>query len=428
MRRRAHRLPARERNRVGRPSTTYRPYRSGRRATYRPGIYHPRANWPWRLLAVGLCLVALVLAGTMIVRARSEACQAPAATIIWADQVTAEEGNAPIPPMDLVGRAQALASCSGGELELIQAAGQGSVQASPPVALRAYREPGELEHDPFARARDIQHLVDGAFRRAWGARVPGAGRDLIGLLAGISADLGPGRTDVWLRTFGLPTQAPADVRILMAADPAQAATSVARWVPKLPGARVHLILSPPTSDQPRLNTATDAWRRAFMLALLREAGATVVSIQEVQAVEQAAPGAPPAPPVANLAETTPHPPTPKPGKPYQVKLDTSALFRPNSTKFVTSEQQVLANLRPLIKAWQTGGYIRVVVVGHCAKFGPSEGALALSRQRAQVIASLLRQGGVTHVTAIGVGYNQPLPPNPYSTSNRVVIVTAYPKA
>jgi outer membrane protein OmpA-like peptidoglycan-associated protein len=154
----------------------------------------------------------------------------------------------------------------------------------------------------------------------------------------------------------------------------------------------------------------------------------VVSIQEIQAVEQAAPGAPPAPPVANLPETTPHPPTPKPGKPYQVKLDTSALFRPNSTKFATSEQQALANLRPLIKAWQTGGYIRVVVVGHCARFGPRDGALALSRQRARIIASLLRQGGVGHVTAIGVGYSQPLPPNPYSTSNRVVIATAYPKA
>jgi hypothetical protein len=106
--------------------------------------------------------------------------------------------------------------------------------------------------------------------------------------------------------LGLPTVAPADARILMAADPAQAAASKVKWVPQLRGARVHLILSPAAGDQSWLNKATDAWRRAFMLAVLREAGATVDSVHDVTAIGKPALGAAPAPPVANLPEVT-HP-------------------------------------------------------------------------------------------------------------------------
>ena len=130
----------------------------------------------------------------------------------------------------------------------------------------------------------------------------------------------------------------------------------------------------------------------------------------------------------NLPEATPRPPKPPASaKPYQVKLDNAAFFLPNSTAFATSRQQVIASLAPVVAAWKTGGYERAVVVGHCARFGPPAGALKLSRQRASIIADLLRAAGLTHITAIGVGYSRPLPPNPYSATNRVVIVTIYPK-
>jgi outer membrane protein OmpA-like peptidoglycan-associated protein len=271
--------------------------------------------------------------------------------------------------------------------------------------------------------------VGRAFRRALATPVRGNGRDLIGLLAAISQDRGQGTTLTWLATFGLPTVAPADTRILLAADPAQAAESIRHWLPDLRGVRVHLILNPPAGRQPALNTATDNWRRSFVTALLREAGASIASVTEVQVDEQPAPGAPPAPPVPNLPETTPRPRKPPAlARPYQVKLDSAAFFLPNSTAFATSRQQVLASLAPVIAAWKTGGYARAVVVGHCARFGPPGGALALSRQRASIIAALLRAAGVTHITAIGVGYSRPLPPSPYSATNRVVIVTIYPKA
>jgi outer membrane protein OmpA-like peptidoglycan-associated protein len=113
--------------------------------------------------------------------------------------------------------------------------------------------------------------------------------------------------------------------------------------------------------------------------------------------------------------------------PYRVTLDSAAFFLPNSTQFVTGESQVLAGLQPVIRAWRTGDYSRVTVVGHCAMFGPPQGALALSRARAMLIAAMLRRGGVSNITATGVGYGQPLPPSPQSASNRVVVVTVYPK-
>lgn len=387
-----------------------------------------RRSGPWRLLAILLAAAVLLVIIVLTIRAQHDQCSSAQDRIIWADQETGEEGYSATPPPGLVARADALASCGGGQLEMLAGAGQGGVQAGPAVSLTVYREPGEVENDPTTRLADVQRLLTAAFARARSTRVPGDGRDLIGLLNSVAAELGSGRNDVWLSTLGLPTVAPANTRVLMAADPAQAVAAIARYLPSLRGARVHLILSPPAGDQPRLNTVTDAWRRAFMIGLLRKAGADVVSVQEVESIESPAPGAPPAPVVPNLPEPTPSvAPKPKPGVPYRVALDSAAFFLPNSTQFVTSESQVLAELQPLIRAWRTGDYSRVTVVGHCAEFGPPQGAIGLSRERATIIARMLRSAGVSNITATGVGYSQPLPPNPQSASNRVVVVTAYPK-
>jgi len=332
------------------------------------------------------------------------------------------------PVTDLLNAADQLSACGEGQLRILRGAGQGAVQAGPAVSLRVYREPGEVENDPTARQSEVQNLVDRAFHRAQAVRPPGSGRDIIGLLAAISAELGPGTTDVWLETLGLPTVSPADARVLMAADPEQAVASIARWVPSLHGARVHLILAPPAGDQPRFNTATDAWRRQFMLALLHQADANVVSVTEVETLESPAPGAPPAPMVSNLPESTPRLAQPRPGQPYTAALDSSTLFVPNTAEFLSNQAEVLEELQPIITGWRLGLFSRVLVVGHCAKYGPPTGALLLSQQRAAKVAQLLRLHGVSDITSVGVGYDQPLPPDPQSATNRVVIVTAYPKA
>jgi outer membrane protein OmpA-like peptidoglycan-associated protein len=417
----------------------HRPQPASRGAWYRPrpasrgaGRRLPAAPigtgaWPWKLLGVLLAAGAIAAAVALCIRARGQECPAARDEIISASQVTQDEGDSPSPPAGLVRRADQLAAC-GGQLVLVRGAGQGGVLAGPVRSLRIYREPGELENDPTARDNKVQQLVTQAFRSAQAARVPGAGRDVIGLLATVSSELGPGRNDVWLRTLGLPTVNPADARVLMATDPAQAVTSIPGPLPSLHGTRVHLILSPPAGNQPRFNPATDAWRRLFMVDLLRRLGADVVSVTEDDALESPAQDAEPAPVVANLPDPTPRPPaTPRPHRTYTAKLDSSAVFLPDLARFTTSDARVLAELRPIINGWRRGLYSHVTVVGHCARFGPAGTAVLLSQHRAAAVARLLRLHGVTAVTATGTGYSQPLPPDPASATNRVVIVTAYPK-
>jgi outer membrane protein OmpA-like peptidoglycan-associated protein len=399
-------------------------YRLSRRPPAAAGMTSSRL---WRLLAVSLVAGAVGAAAVQFARARGQACPAHG-EIIVADQVTQEEGYDPAPPAGLVNRADQLASCGNGDLILDRGAGQGGLRAGPAVSLRIYREPGQVENDPTARENEVRQLITRAFRSAGKTRVPGAGRDVIGLLATISAQLGKGQNDVWLSTLGLPTVNPANVRLLMAADPVQAAASVPGPLPSLHGARVHLVLSPPAGNQPRLNVATDAWRRQFMVDLLRRMGADVVSVSEVDTVEPPAPGAPPAPMVTNLPDPTPQSPArPRPHMPYRAKLDNSALFLPNSAHFTVGEARVLAELQPVISGWRRGLYSHITVIGHCARFGPADTAVLLSQQRAARIARLLRLHGVQDVTSEGVGFDQPLPPSPTSATNRVVVVTAYPK-
>jgi outer membrane protein OmpA-like peptidoglycan-associated protein len=438
------RTPRRVRRHSRRPAMPVRagrgplrvPLGSGRRPgpVYRPAGRPPRAagsalrSWPWALVAVLLAAGAVTAVVVRSLHQHHVACPPASSEIIWAQQVTAEEGDSPDPPAALVDQADQLAACGEGQLIMLRGAGQGGAQAGPAVSLRIYREPGELENDPTARQDKVQDLVGQAFKTAQASRPPGAGRDVIGLLASISSELGHGENDVWLQTLGLPTVNPADARTLMSADPAQAVASIARWIPSLHGARVRLVLSPPAGSEPRFNTATDAWRRQFMVALLRQAGADVVSVTEVESVQSPAPGAPPAPVIPNLPEPTPQLPKPRPGKAYTARLDSSTLFVPNSPQFLSSQSHVLEELQPIITGWREGMFARVLVVGHCARFGPPAGALRLSQQRAAKVAGLLRLQGVSVVTAEGVGYSQPLPPNPQSATNRVVIVTAYPKS
>jgi outer membrane protein OmpA-like peptidoglycan-associated protein len=422
-----HQLPGRHWARPAERAWSARRIAADRARAGRLAPGRPARSWlPVALIAGVLIASAAAAAAVQMARAHAQACGAHGQLIVG-QQVTAEEGASLSPPPGLLSQADRLAACGGGQLIMIRGAGQGGVQAGPDVPLRVYREPGQLENDPIVRQAKVAALVQSAFRNAQHTRVAGAGRDVLGLLGAISSKLGSGQNTVWLETLGLPTVSPANALILMAADPAQAAESIARWVPSLRGARIHLVLSPPAGKQPPLNIATDAWRRYFMLDILREAQARVVSVTEIETLEAPAPGSPPAPVIPNLPEQTPRPAGYRPGTPYTATLDSSTLFIPNSTQFLSSPTQVVAQLEPIITGWQRGYFARVVVVGHCARFGSPEGALLLSSQRATEIARLLREHGVTDVTAQGVGYEQPLPPSPESASNRVVVVTAYPK-
>jgi len=413
----------------GRRHGSYGVASRGRPWSIRPHRVPRSGSWLLPIASALAVLAALAFGTVLVARARAAACTAAQGKIIFANQVTAEEGDDPNPPAGLVTQAAKFASCGGGQLVLVEAAGQGGVQTGQPVSLRIEREPGQVEHDATARQFAVTRLIAKAFGAARTSPVPGAGRDVIGLLDAVLHELGSGQNDVWVRTLGLATVDPANARLLVAADPSQAVASIAASLPALRGARVHLVLSPPAGDQPRLNIITDAWRREFMVALLRRAGADVVSVSEEESIEQPAPHAPAAPIVTNLPDPTPRlKPRPKPGNVFTAELDTSTLFRPDSAAFLTAESQIVARLRPLISAWRSGLYSRVTVVGHCAQFGPANTAVQLSQERADEVADLLRGNDVSNVTAIGVGFSQPLPPNPQDPSNRVVVITAIPRS
>ena len=288
------------------PTRYERAIRSAHRPAWpwSPAARAAGGGWPWIILATLLAAGTVVVIVGFSVRAHGHTCPSANDRIIWAEQVTAEEGDQSSPPPGMVDQADRLASCGGGHLAVIRSAGQGGVQVGPVVSLSVERAPGQPENDPTARRIAVEHKVDAAFQKAHNTPVPGAGRDVTGMLGAIAAELGNGHNHVWIHTLGLPTVPPADARILLAADPAQAAASIARFVPSLRGADVHLILARPAGAQPQLNTVTDAWRRAFMIDLLRQAGAHVGSVQEVEAIERPAPGAPPAPVVPNLPENT----------------------------------------------------------------------------------------------------------------------------
>jgi hypothetical protein len=131
-------------------------------------------------------IAGLGVAGFMMARARTPKCASEDDKIISADQVTQQEGDNLHPPPDLVTVAERLASCGVGQLILIRSAGQGGVQAGPAASLRIYREPGEIENDPTARAAKVRQLIAHAFTVAAATRPPGAGRDTVGLIATIA--------------------------------------------------------------------------------------------------------------------------------------------------------------------------------------------------------------------------------------------------
>jgi outer membrane protein OmpA-like peptidoglycan-associated protein len=376
--------------------------------------------------------VAIVAATSigLVAHIRTAAARPPAGTTLMVvDEITAEEGYDPTAPRGLVDRAVQLAPAGDARLVLLQGAGRGATQPFDAVAIKAEREPGEPEHDPTAIRRAVTTLVTGALRQAAASPPHGAGRDLIGLLRGMSAIRGPGPNIAYLRTFVMATVDPADCRLLMAVDPEQAVQSIARSIPDLTGIEVHLELLPPAGLQPPINPRTADWRKAFVEDLLRAGHANLVETREILEVLPPLPGAPSAPVVPSLSDPTPPPRqrSPSPG-PLRAALDSSATFVPDRAELEDGERAVLAQLKQIIDGVHAGRYGRVTVVGRTARIGPPETARTLSKARAEVVAGLLRAQHVPIAArdVTGLGFDDPLPPDPRSATNRTVTVTAYP--
>jgi len=170
------------------PNASCSPVRGRPRPPHRLSARRPsRRSWPSGLLAVA---AGLGWAGFMAARAHSPDCASAAQDeIIDATQGTQEEGNNPTLPSGLVSQADRLASCGGGELFLDRGVGQGGVQAGPAISLHIYREPGEVDNDPQARACKVQRLLTHALRTSDAIRPPGTSWDLVGLLLTVFSSL-----------------------------------------------------------------------------------------------------------------------------------------------------------------------------------------------------------------------------------------------
>src|SRR5262249_18425080 len=154
---------------AGRPrrrsTVTYKGHRQPRAAT-------GASSWLWKLAAALLAAGALSAVVVQSVGAHGQkSCLGAGDQIIWAAQVTQEEGNSPQPPTGLLGRAYQLAACGGGQLVSIRGAGQGGVLAAPVMSLRIYRDAGEVEHDATARDKKTRQLVVRAGLLAQATRV-----------------------------------------------------------------------------------------------------------------------------------------------------------------------------------------------------------------------------------------------------------------
>ncbi len=331
---------------------------------------------------------------------------------------------------ETVGRlAERRAAEGGGTLTLYKGAGQKPVEVGH-TDLSVERE-GNPEQNAGLRARATEKKVTDLLRRSEAATVTGDGRDLLSLLQALAADKPDDGLawDVVVMSFGLPTAEPSDTRILTAAEPAAAVSSLpAEVIPDLNGATVHWVFPAATGNQPTLNPRTTVWRKAFVQHLIERAGGSLVTSEDRNVPGTADPQSPSAPPVPNIPDPTPVPMQPlpvPPGAPVVTALDAGALFAPDSIVLI-DESAARAQLTPLIAEWASGRYASVECIGRVAAFGSPEAGKHLSLERAIRIAEVLQSSGVP-ATPIGVGVERPLPGDPRGAHQRSVICTATPK-
>jgi outer membrane protein OmpA-like peptidoglycan-associated protein len=366
---------------------------------------------------VAALIIASIVFGYRLPILRPASPSAPY-ILAWVTQITAQESFPTTMPQSLVDAAITQTREGATDLVLVGVAGSSnsvSVRMSLPTSASI---PSRSRLAMTVRA-DLAKSLD---RFSHSPPPDGNGRDLLSLLQSAAGLVGDdSRGQIWLQTFGLGTVAPADTRMLLAADPASAVQYLRPYLPDFGGVDVYVTLSSEADGQPRLDSRTTAWRREFVRGLLLAANASVVTIEQMTEVDHPLQGAPSSPIVHNIGSNTVYAAATG-RKPAILRLDTSATFRPDSAKLAVSRKAVLSSLRPLLSLCIRSN-CRAEAVGHAARYGSSAGALALSDQRARVIAGLLRRSGITEVTSIGVGFLQPLVSNPRSAQNRAVVIT-----
>jgi hypothetical protein len=391
----------------------------------------PQPPWPrrhLRALLAGAVALALVASIGVVLGLRTGSLRdgGVLSVVLQQDQ---ESGSVSAGTRSAIEAAALRMSSAGGGTMTIRVGSTGRATSVATAELTVVRD-GNPESQADLRAAAIRTRVRAAFVKAASARTSASGRALAELLAGAADDVAHARgpREIWVRSLGLPTVDPTDVRVLMNAEPAAAVASLpASAFADLRGAEVHWIFPSTTGDQPALNLRTEQWRAAFLTEYVKASRGVLASTQDERGTGPAAAGSPAVPVVPNLPDPTPVPPKHENGT-LTTSIDTASLFRPDEAQLI-DEGQAIEQLRPLAAAWATGRYASIVCTGRIAAFGPPGSPVGqrLSEQRAAVIVGLLRRLD-TPATPVGVGATRPLPGDPRGAVQRSVTCVATPVA
>lgn len=326
---------------------------------------------------------------------------------------------------------------AGGRGQLVTYLVGSQVYRAHPVDLSVNREDGP-EDDPRRRSAAIDHRLDALAAELDHAQVGAEGFNLpevLQLAADESSKSGQ-RADVWTQTALLTgTRDPLQMSKLTAADPKAAADEVIKKssIGKLDLSRVDLhpiLVSPVGDDQEPLTPADETWAARFITELGASLGAHVNSPVRSRSTRPPWHNASVVPPIRPLEEDTPTAPS-YPNGLTPVTIDTAVAFEPDTAVLVdtAATQQ---KLKEVISRYRgSGGEYRVEVKGFCAHFGPRDGALTTSSERARVIGQLLIPAVKREdIQTEGVGYDALADPtkDPQSPAQRAVIIRLLPRS
>jgi hypothetical protein len=376
------------------------------------------------IIIPALILVSAVVGGWIWCQDNCNPRSTSISVVVQEDQRTP---GLPVEFVDTVLAAALEASEHGsGTLTLHQVAG-GDPLLVGTIDLRVRRDDGSIEHDPRQREKLLGDAIQQLFEQAKSSPATGDGRSLTAVAKAIAATR-PGAGSEWIVYYyglGTWTVDPVDFRLLFATDPSLAVESLPENARiDVVGASVRAYLASPVNGQPVFNSATSAWRDAFITGYFQAGAAADVQILEPGVSGDPDPMSPDAPVIENLPALT-EVLLPPPGPDPVATLD-SAMFYPDEDRLL-DEKAAVQLLKPLAEAWATGAYSRVECIGRIAAFVPPDSAfgLELSQRRADKIVALLWDEYAVPATGIGVGSSQPLPGDPQGSHQRSTICTAF---
>lgn len=349
----------------------------------------------------------------------------PTRRLIWvAEKTTAAPG---VLPTGLVEAAHEASAVRGGEL-VTYAVGR-LAEPLPVLSLEVVQN-GDVVQDPDRRAIVLDRRLAGLTEQVAAAPVGGDGYSLYAALRSIAdeADRG-GPLEVWLSTTVLSsTVDPFRVAALTAADPDAAVAELMRG--ELTRLDLHgvvlqpVLLAPVGPGQEPLTAIDEAWRADFVIGLGEALGARVLAPVRSDTGDPSWPASSLVPPVVPLPD-----PTPEPCGAQRCVIDTLA-FHPNTPELI-DEGAAARQVAEFVAALPVGAGPAIRVAGFTAAVGDPGSSRDLARERAERIAGLLRDAGVTRELVIdGVGFDRLADPTrpPVDPAQRVVVLSVEPTA